>query len=257
MADCCVGKNSVPKIFASAFKRLGISNWESLRGHALRGIFGTKMANASNVNLKQGLSAMRHKSVAAFLSYQKRGKESRENALAAALALPEDYGVASLPSKGSLSDYCEETPNLLPGKALISPSPLKRLKTAPLFASPSSSDYFADEKNTKLSSYTQLQVDGLKSDLIRYQKVQCLNPYAKTNTYRPMFGNYEDSPLKRQPSSRKLELLHMRRRVKELEHRELMRSFPYKSPWDESSTLYRDSIEMDFLARKFGWNVRR
>ena len=40
-----LGKNSVRKIFQQAFQCLGISNWELLRPHALRGHFITKLAN--------------------------------------------------------------------------------------------------------------------------------------------------------------------------------------------------------------------
>ena len=53
-----IGKNQVPKIFAKAFAKLGIKNADTLRGHALRGIFGAKLANAKDVNLKEGMQAM-------------------------------------------------------------------------------------------------------------------------------------------------------------------------------------------------------
>ena len=70
MPNSPVGHNSVRNIFKSAFNRLGVSNWEELHSHALRGLFGDRLANSNNVNLKEGMAAMRHKSVDAYMSYQ-------------------------------------------------------------------------------------------------------------------------------------------------------------------------------------------
>ena len=68
-----------------AFKRMGIINWEKLHPHVLRGIFITRMANSSKVNLTETMVASRHNSVSASAVYQKRAVTSEANMIDALL----------------------------------------------------------------------------------------------------------------------------------------------------------------------------
>ena len=111
MPNSPVGHNSVRNIFKSAFNRLGVSNWEELHSHALRGLFGDRLANSNNVNLKEGMAAMRHKSVDAYMTYQQSGtKESKSNRLKAVLQLP--HHSSHKKTKGSSKSTVFFDPNL-------------------------------------------------------------------------------------------------------------------------------------------------
>ena len=87
--NCPLGKDKVRNKFKQAFKFLGISNWDTLRPHALRGFFVIMMVNNPNVSLKECMGASRHVSVSANAAYQQRNSASesaRVNALCGGIA---------------------------------------------------------------------------------------------------------------------------------------------------------------------------
>jgi hypothetical protein len=74
-----LGKDSIRNVFREGFNKLGISNYETLRPHALCALFITALANDSSVNQAENLACSRHLSVSANVRYQKRSSESDAN----------------------------------------------------------------------------------------------------------------------------------------------------------------------------------
>ena len=86
---CLLRNGKLRDKFKEAFFFLGISNWETLRPHALRGFFVIMMINNPHVSLKECMGAARHASVSANAAYQQRNSASetaRVNALCGGIA---------------------------------------------------------------------------------------------------------------------------------------------------------------------------
>lgn len=99
------GKNAIRDLFKAAFEKLGISNAESLRPHALRGMLITNLANNPAVSLKEVMFAARHKTAAASATYQKNSSVSESNRVVALIQS------VSGDKKRSASDFPGEVPN--------------------------------------------------------------------------------------------------------------------------------------------------
>ena len=52
-----IGINTIRNLYKSAFHAMGISNWKSLKPHALRAHFITKLANDDSVNIQETMAA--------------------------------------------------------------------------------------------------------------------------------------------------------------------------------------------------------
>ena len=235
LADIVVGKNQIPKLFEAAFKKLNISNWDTLRGHALRGLFATKLADAKDVNLKEGMQAMRQRSVDTFQNYNKSNPTSRANRLRATLNLPENFDVNESKKRScdEMSDI-EEKENK--NQSIITPNPYKTPRQV------KSSRLHSSVSPQKFSEFTQLQADGLEDD---FRSLECVVSHNEAKEYRRMLGNYLGSPQLRQPSERENRIVSMRAYIQDMQrnHVRRMASFPYHSPYDESTSLYRDYLE--------------
>ena len=68
-----IGVNTVQKMLNEAMMRAGLGN---KRGHSLRRLFCTTLANAPGVSMSECLASSRHSSVAAVVPYQKRSHSS-------------------------------------------------------------------------------------------------------------------------------------------------------------------------------------
>ena len=55
---------------------MGITNYDNLKSHAMRGLFIPKLANDSGVNITELMAASRHKSASASPAYQTRSTTS-------------------------------------------------------------------------------------------------------------------------------------------------------------------------------------
>ena len=74
--NCPLRKEIVRDGFRQAFKFLGISNWETLRPHTLRGFFVIMMVNNPDVSLKECMGAAHHASVSANAAHQQLNSAS-------------------------------------------------------------------------------------------------------------------------------------------------------------------------------------
>jgi hypothetical protein len=74
-----LGKDSIRNLFRKGFNKMGISNYETLRPHALCALFIIALANDSSVNQAANLACSRHSSVSANVQYQKQSSESDAN----------------------------------------------------------------------------------------------------------------------------------------------------------------------------------
>jgi hypothetical protein len=82
-----LGKDSIRNIFREGFNKMGISNSETLRPHALHTLFITALTNDdSSVNQAENLACSRHLSVAANVWYQKRTSKSDANRIKSQLS---------------------------------------------------------------------------------------------------------------------------------------------------------------------------
>ena len=76
--NCVVGKDKMRAIIKCAFQKLGISNWETLRPHALRAHCISTVANSGKpMSEKQRMRATRHSSIATHASYQSTTEKSK------------------------------------------------------------------------------------------------------------------------------------------------------------------------------------
>ena len=69
----------------SAFKIMGIINWEKLHSHVFCSVFIAKSENDSKVNITKTMAASRHTSASASVVYQKSGAISKYNQIDALL----------------------------------------------------------------------------------------------------------------------------------------------------------------------------
>ena len=111
-----------------------------------------------------------------------------------------------------------------------------------------------DVSSRDLSIFTQHELHGLHRELSLLERLPSRNPYSSTLDHPPihygenmynnrnhgsrLFGNYD-----RMPSTRQLEIMQLRDRVRSLEQLSTMASFPYRNADDETESLYRDSLE--------------
>lgn len=264
-----LGKNIIRGKFKSAFKRMGIMNWQKLRPHALRAWFTTILANDASVSLSETMAACRHKSVSASACYQKRSATSeanRMNSLFNALE-PQD--------KDTKSDVTPEP---------VESTPVKTVESdVPSAVSTGNSTYESPEDNNQFSSFTQAQAEGLEDDLARVEAANGASHIGRTpvihlyrvppaepsprafpvyesrsaylRTLRPQRSPQVQNPYRsstrsirrRVPSLRELRIRSYRRRVQELERLTLLNSSPYRDDPDE---LYRDSLAHDMEERR-------
>ena len=71
-----LGEKSIRDLNKEAFRHLGVSNWDTLRPHAKRGVMINKLVNDPGVSLTECMGAVRHNSASANLMYQKRSSTS-------------------------------------------------------------------------------------------------------------------------------------------------------------------------------------
>ena len=292
LPNCPVGHNKIREVFKSAFKRLGVSNWGEMHSHALRGLFGDRLASDKNVTIKEGMAAMRHKSVAAFTTYQrdntKQGEGSRLNAV---LQLPEDFSSKRARETEEVADCWMNDGNVvdmmntkMPAASNVTPaSSSKRsmnsdstISTKPLFAN------FDGNKDVDLEYWNMMSFKSKKRLSLKhgyptireFEEEMSLDHNnldvipSVMSTQSQLKGLYDDlytasdinsyipmfGQYPKKPSPRQSIVLEARRKIRRLEHFERMQSYPYKSPWDEEKTLYNDYLEHSGMRNQ---NVRR
>ena len=278
-----LGKAKIRDRMRQAFKRMGILNWEKLHPHVLRGIFITRMANSSKVNLTETMVASRHNSVSASAVYQKRGVTSEANRIDALLGFEgalktepktepkeevapkkEEMVEASPPQTQSspiLLSYKSSNFASLPeqDELIITPSIKHEDLNSSSSISSQSQKYASypdseNETSKKYSVHTQYEVDELEKEIkeAARAKEECKkkSKFEGQVDCRARVG-HPHIPSKRQKTIRELRNQVRRmemERLEDLEDREFDRmsrfvSYPFNDGGDEG--LVNDSIMND------------
>ena len=143
-----------------AFKLLGISNWKTLRPHALRGHFITTLVNDKSVSLSETMAAACHTSVSASAAYQSRNCHSESNCVQALLGVIVD------------DDNSKADVNSIITEDMVS--------TADKQPEPSVQ---GDEVNQSFSTLTQIEVNNLEMELTEME----ISPRPELYDYLPRF----------------------------------------------------------------------
>jgi len=259
--DSPLGKTKIREMMRDAFQILGISNWKTLRPHALRGHFITTLANDKSVSVAETMAAARHTSVSASANYQSRNCHSESNRVQALLGtLVED------------NDSRAEVTSIITDEMVISADEKQ----------PETSVQGHDDVNESFSSLTQIEVDNLEAELTemeiapqpeihdsvprfcvgtntigaaqrgRYNQFNHRRSYPQS--YRPIYQpqhsrqshptfshsrrNFSQSQA---PSQRVMEIRSIRRRLSVMRREDEMMGFPYGSQEQEENELYSDS----------------
>ena len=150
LANQVLGKEKVRDLFRQAFKKMGVSNWETLCMHSLCAVFITKLANDPSVNLKEVMHYSCHTSVSASATYQKTSVTSECNRLRCLLG----------------SNTKMEPPKPV---YAFPPNPLFENKTSvsPSKPPPTPSDYLTLSVNKEYLVLTQFEQDELDDHIAR------------------------------------------------------------------------------------------
>ena len=106
------------------------------------------------------------------------------------------------------------------------------MKSPPLISNSSSQNF---------NSLTQVQQSGLEDDIRSYECVVS----GDCTGYQPMFGVYGKTLPVGHISACARTIMEMQNRVQDMEREHLsrMRIYPYRSPYDKDTTLYKDYLE--------------
>ena len=163
-----VGKNTFPKLVRNGFKRLGISNWETLRPHAMRSECISVVANSDKaIGDKQKLRATRHKNMQSHQSYQKVGASNIMKHVEAMVgdieveSTTSDVKMSCKPSPKKLSSAASSSsfklsPNKLSSAASMSTGPAQAMNIETMVYSPSVKSY-PSKTGTDLLEGTELE----------------------------------------------------------------------------------------------------
>ena len=150
---------------------MDILNWEKLHPHVLRGIFITRMANSSKVNLTETMVASRHDSVSASAVYQKRGVTSEANRIDALL------GFEDVPKTEPKTEPKQEvTPKK---EEMVEASP-PQTQSSPILLSYKKDDFASISK----------QDDHIITPSIKYEN---LNSSSSISSQSQKYASYPDS----------------------------------------------------------------
>ena len=168
-----IGKAKVRDDLAHAFAKLGVSNASSLRPHALRGLFISKLANDPCVSGKQGMAVSRHSTASAYLGYQKLGAKS-DAARTAALLPSCEYKPAAKKAKETRKDESEEEiVDLFQMDIESDPEDSKpaapSLEQLPVEAPASGSHPVSSRNEAFFSFHTQVEMEGLEHDMVHFE----------------------------------------------------------------------------------------
>ena len=271
--NCPLGKDKVRNKFKQAFKFLGISNWDTLRPHALRGFFVIMMVNNPNVSLKECMGAARHVSVSANAAYQQRNSASesaRVNALCGGIATALANGTAQNYSASKKEDK-KMSPVGCSTPRTCASSSCDSGEEVDLSTAPTNEIVLASAASTASDPppYTQMQLEYLENEIQEIQSGRMMTHrspprrfssasggssrsyaqrhsprYERVTRYSP-YGNFRyhrDRPTRPRPSHRELEIRAMRRRIAQLRNQQLA-SYPYRNDQHEEECLYNDYIE--------------
>jgi len=269
--NMCLGKTKVRDMIRDAFREMDISNWKTLRPHALRSHFITILANDPSVSLAETMSAARHTSVSASANYQSINTVSESNKVQALLgpirAVEEKSPVTCdiVKTEEELPDeIMEDSANQVPLDSVISESSSTR-------------------EHSRFSVLTQFEMDNLDRDLDEIENVSSSPNFPRdpigrfrmgTNdpsghrrihqrqSYPPSFRRQRQNSRRRNyqhpehdydqqyrnnyaihnhASNRVLELRSIRRRLADMRYAESMHGFPYSSDREEHDNLYHQS----------------
>ena len=270
--NCPLGKDKVRNKFKQAFKFLGISNWDTLRPHALRGFFVIMMVNNPNVSLKECMGAARHVSVSANAAYQQRNSASesaRVNALCGGIATALANGTAQNYSASKKEDK-KMSPVGCSTPRTCASSSCDSVEEVDLSTAPTNEIVLASASTASdPPPYTQMQLEYLENEIQEIQSGRMMTHrspprrfssasggssrsyaqrhsprYERVTRYSP-YGNFRyhrDRPTRPRPSHRELEIRAMRRRIAQLRNQQLA-SYPYRNDQHEEECLYNDYIE--------------
>ena len=162
-----MGHETVRKTFREAFKFLGISNWETLRPHALRGLLISVLANDPSVSLKETMKAARHKTADASATYQKctsKSESAKVSALMKGVKKPAEVKPAAEPIIEAPADPASSSSNA-PANFRISPS----TECPNTDSSYESLELNCDTREPPAPAYTQIQMDFLRDEMNEVQ----------------------------------------------------------------------------------------
>ena len=265
--DSPLGKNKIRDMIRDAFQLLGISNWKTLRPHALRGHFITTLANDKSVSLSETMAAARHTSVSASAAYQSRNCFSESNRVKALLETVIDDDN----SKAEVQSIITED--------MVSLSDRKQDGSVKV-----------EDVNESFSSLTQIEIDGLETDLTEMEitpthdlqepiprfsigsaigthsrerssqfnnrrsyppsNQQSYRHHPQSRDHRYPRESYQHRshprrtyPPTQQPSQRVMEIRSIRRRLSVMRREDEMMGYPYGSQEQEERELYSDSLD--------------
>ncbi len=198
-----LGKTSIRELFKSAFRRMGISNWETLRPHSCRGWMVTNMANDPSVSLKQTMAAARHFTAQSSIEYQKTDAVSACNRLNSLLKhvgssdtndnTNEKQAIKEEEEKKPSFVSVDQKPPALPlnhskGAAKSTPETVESSSpeslTDGIVLQGRSQPNFNNNFNSNFSEFTQAQYDNLQNGLQDLAAVQHANYHLQQEQQR-------------------------------------------------------------------------
>ena len=172
-----MGHETVRKTFREAFKFLGISNWETLRPHALRGLLISVLANDPTVSLKETMKAARHKTADASATYQKctsKSETAKISALMRGIGKPSEVQPAPkpvieapVPASSSNANYMPEAAPTTTASATFHISP--SIECPNTNSSYESIQLNCDRRDSPAPAYTQIQMDFFSDEMNEVQ----------------------------------------------------------------------------------------
>ena len=268
-----LGHATVRTRIQGAYKRMGISNFQTLRSHALRGEFINRLANDDSVNLQETMAAARHKSASASVAYQTRSTTSEANRLNALFLKRKPQDTTSFEAEENRKQSRKTEKEVEPEEEPLGSNSINEIDEE---------DVVVSHKNEKYSAHTQVAMDRLRNDLSRLetgvkrqndvssvddsgtststsenlmwnlppppQRSHQRHSYPPSRSYSASHRSYpapqqvhQHSP--REPSEREREINALRQRVLMLEDEVRMESFPYSSTENDFDEMYNDHIE--------------